>query len=337
MQRPDLPNESALCYNTRELGVTEREGEICAGYRLEDMSVKALEKIRRQVEEIGALPTLPDVPMRILELIANEESSMGEISKTVSRDPALTANILKVANSPYYGVREKVGSLKLALAIIGLNEIINIVTSISLVRMFGAQKTPGRFDRAKFWRHSFGCASASQMLARELGFGFEGVEFVAGLLHDIGKLIMDQYFHAKLNEIWNLREKEGIPILEAESRIMGIDHATLGAWLAQRWHLPTALVEAITYHHSPLDVLALPTPSGKPALTALVYLGDILACEPDLNFTESSVSPESFGNNLAWKIILAERPDLDRETLEKFVGKYDEYKARVSALVEAVA
>ncbi len=301
------------------------------------MFTKTLEKIKLEVEEIGALPTLPDIPMRILELIANEESSMAEISKTVSRDPALTANILKVANSPFYGVREKVGSLKLALAIVGLNEIINIVTSISLVRMFASQKSAVRFDRSKFWRHSFGCGSAAQMLARELRFETEGVEFVAGLLHDIGKLIMDQYFHARLNEVWNLSEKESIPLLDAESQVFGVDHATLGSWLAQRWSLPAALVEGIMYHHRPLDVLALPAPGGNPALTAIVHLADILACEPDLNFTESTASPETFGKNLAWKIILAERPDLDHETLEKFVGKYEEYKSRVHALVQAVS
>ena len=275
--------------------------------------------------------------MRILRLIADEKSSMEQISRMVERDPSLAANILKVSNSPYYGVRQKVASLKLALAILGLNEVINIVTSISIIRMFPSRRKAGEFNRAKFWRHSFGCASAAQMLAAELQFNTEGVEFVAGLIHDIGKLILDQYFHPKLKEIWSLREKEDIPVLEAEARVMGADHAILGSWLAESWHLPAVLVDSIMYHHRPLDVLALSTPNPMPSLTAIVHLADILACEPELNFTESSASPQSFCENTAWKIILAERPGLDKATLERFVGKYDEYKQKVSALIEAVS
>ena len=300
------------------------------------MSALTIEKIRREVEEIGALPTLPEIPMKILQLVADEGSSMEDISRIVERDPAITANILRVANSVYYGVREKVASLKLALAILGLNEIINIITSVSIVRMFASRKSGNSFDRAKFWQHSFGCATASQLIARELKFAFGDVEFVAGLIHDLGKLIMDQYFHSKLKEIKKLKESEDIPLLEAETRVMGVDHATLGSWLAQSWRLPQALVESITYHHRPLDVLALPTPSEEPALTAIINLADILANEPDLNFTESSQSGKPFSDNVAWKIILAERPDLDKEMLEQFIGKYDEHRGKVAALVGAV-
>jgi len=301
------------------------------------MAEKALEKIRRQVEEIGALPTLPEIPMRILQLIANEESSMTDISKIIERDPSLTANILKVANSAYYGMRQKVASLKLALTLLGLNEIINIVTSISIVRLFPARRHDGSFARLQFWQHSFGCATASRMLADDMKFETEGVDFVAGLLHDLGKLVMDQYFHAKLREASKLRDKEGIPMIEAETQAVGVDHAMLGSWLARRWGLPAPLIESIAHHHRPLDVLALAPPSREPALTAIVHLADILAHEPDLNFAESSESSESFGDNLAWKIIRVERPELKKESVDRFIAKFEEYRERVSALVEAVS
>jgi putative nucleotidyltransferase with HDIG domain len=301
------------------------------------MSEKALEKIRREVEEIGALPTLPEIPMKILSLIANEDSSMEDISKIVERDPSLTANILKVANSPYYGARQKIASLKLALAMMGLNEIINIVTGISIVRLFPARPKGGSFERTKFWQHSFGCASASRMLASTLQLDTDGVEFVAGLLHDLGKLILDQYFHAKLRDIRKLQGKEGISVLEAEVEVVGVDHATLGSWLAERWDLPASLVESIAYHHRPLDVLALAPPSREPALTAIVHLADIVAHEPDLEFTESMQASESFSDNLAWKIILAERPELNNESINLFISKYQEYRQQISTLVDAVA
>jgi HD-like signal output (HDOD) protein len=299
------------------------------------MSAQTLEKIRREIEEIGALPTLPDVPMKILEIIAKEDSSMQDVAKMIERDPSLAANILKVANSPYYGVRQKVATLQLALTILGLNEIINAVTSLSVVRMFPVRSKSDGFDRFKFWRHSFGCAAASQMLGREMRFDTMGVEFVAGLIHDIGKLIIDQFFPAKMRAIHALRQKDGLSLQEAEIRALGVDHATLGSWLAENWRLPPVLVESIMYHHRPLDVLALATPSQNPALTAIVHLADILASEPGLGFSETA-HQESFTDALAWKIILAERADLNKESLGLFIGKYEEYRERVDALIQAV-
>ena len=301
------------------------------------MTKKALEKFRREVEEIGALPTLPEVPMKILQSIAREESSMDDISRIAERDPSLTANILKVANSSYYGMRQKIASLKLALTILGLNEVINIVTSISIVRLFPARPSGSAFDRAQFWNHSFGCATATRMIASELNPDTEGVDFVAGLLHDIGKLVLDQYFHPKLREVRKLKEKEGLSMLEAETRVIGVDHAVLGSWLAKKWDLPPPLVESIAYHHSPLDVLALAPPSREPALTAMVHLADILAHEPGLSFTESLHESEAFADNLAWKIILAERPELSKDNINMFIGRFEEYKEKVSAFVEALA
>jgi HD-like signal output (HDOD) protein len=261
---------------------------------------------------------------------------MTDISRIVERDPSLTANILKVANSPYYGMGQKVASLKLALTILGLTEIINIVTGISIVRLFPTGRKKGSFDRVKFWQHSFGCATASRMLANDLKFETEGVEFVAGLIHDVGKLILDQYFHPKLREIIKLREKEGIGEIEAEERILGVGHATLGSWLAQNWNLPSTLIEAIAHHHRPLDVLALAPPSREPALSAIVHLADILAREPDLNFSESPEPSEPFADNLAWKIILAERPELGKESLSLYIAKYEKYRERITALVEVI-
>jgi putative nucleotidyltransferase with HDIG domain len=301
------------------------------------MSAQTIEKIRREIEDIGALPTLPEVPMKLIQLIADEESSMEDLSRIIERDPSLAANILKVANSPYYGMRQKIASLTLALTILGLNEIINIVTSISIVRLFPSRKHADSFDRIRFWRHSFGCATAARMLSNDMRFEMQEVDFVAGLLHDIGKLIIDQYFHPKLKEIRKAQEAEEMTVLEAETAVLGVDHAIIGSWLAETWGLPAILVESIAYHHQPLDVLALATPSREPALTAIVHLSDILSQEPELRFTESLQSSQSFSDNLAWKIILAERPDLDRKTIERFTGKYEGYKEKVNELVDVIS
>jgi HD-like signal output (HDOD) protein len=132
-------------------------------------------------------------------------------------------------------------------------------------------------------------------------------------------------------------EKEEATQIQAEIKVMGVDHAVLASWLAQSWHLPATLVEAIEHHHRPLDVPTLTNPSRQPFLAAIVHLADILALEPELKFTESSDSSQSFEENLAWKIILAERPDLDRRTIDDLKSKYELYKEKVNELVTAIS
>jgi len=229
---------------------------------------KTLNELKEAFDSIQNLPTLPIIAVRLLELLKSENSSIREITEIMSIDPAIAATVLKVANSVLYALPQKVDSLRRAFVVLGTNEIANIVLSISFARAFPWTKNSVYFDRKKFWEHSIVTGYITRLLAKELGLKTHGEEYTAGLIHDIGKLIMDQYFHREFVEALNISAKKRIPNYIAEKMIMGTTHMQLGGMLADKWKLPENLKQAILHHHKPEFA------DSDMDLCALVCLGD---------------------------------------------------------------
>lgn len=294
------------------------------------------ERIQKWLDEVDDLPTLPEVPTRVLQMSGDNEIPLSEISAVIERDPPLTTNILRIANSAFYGFSQRVSTLQTAMALLGLNEIVNIVCSVSVVSMFGRSGERPYLSAEGFWRHSVGCGLAAQMLSRRFKFDGHGVEFVAGLIHDIGVLICAQYLPGQYRQIREIMEHTSCEMSEAEEEVLGTTHCELGAWMAHRWHLPQILVEGIRFHHAPLDALAQATPSDQPALAAVIHLADRVANEPDLCFTESNASLPPLERDVAWRIILAESPKSFPEEVEAYATAFAEQRPRVGHLLAAV-
>lgn len=211
--------------------------------------MRNLEARLRELECDVALPALPDTVVRVLELSARQSTSMAELAAVLKADPALASRILSVANSAYYGFPRRVGSLQLALTLLGMREIRRIAIAESLLRGW-ERVAAGLLDPRRFWEHSV-CVG---FLAERLGGGVDEA-FVAGLLHDVGILalaVMAPEAGARLYG-WGNRE----PLPQTEQGEVGFDHAELGAWLASRWSLPPLICDAILAHHGPAEVGAL--------------------------------------------------------------------------------
>ncbi len=213
------------------------------------MSLSKREAIYQKMDSLESLPSLPKVVSELLRLLGEREYNMRQLMEQVRQDPALTARVLKVANSARFGRPREIESLNQALVVLGEQEIQSIVTTISVMRSFDLGGGVGRLRHDRFWAHSVGCAEMSQHIASCFGLRFYGSDFIAGLLHDVGKVMLDQHFHAEFTDSIGLTETLGIPLFEAERRLLGVDHAEIGAWLATRWQLPGSLVEAIQSHH----------------------------------------------------------------------------------------
>jgi HD-like signal output (HDOD) protein len=213
------------------------------------MTLSKREVIYKKMESLETLPSLPKVVSELLRLLGDRDYSMRQLMEQVRQDPALTARVLKVANSARFGRPREIESLNQALVVLGEREIQNLVTTISVMRSFEMGGGRGRLRHERFWAHSVGCAEMSQHIASCFGLRFFGSDFIAGLLHDVGKVILDQHFHAEFTDCLGLTESLGLPLFEAERRLLGVDHAEIGAWLAMRWQLPGSLVEAIQAHH----------------------------------------------------------------------------------------
>ena len=228
------------------------------------------EQIKERVQTIIQLPALPTVAMEIVEMVDNPKTSASKLGKLISTDQALTAKVLKIANSPFYGFPRKISTIDFAIIVLGYDALKEIVISISLVSSL-QKRSEGAFDAKTFWDHAITTGVLARRLARDLGYRVSGEVFVGGLLHDMGISILHRYFKNEYKRIAEILVDTDLTGLEAEESVLGVTHAEVGAWLAERWNLPGHLVEAIRLHHAPEGAEV-----NKP-LVALIHCADVIA------------------------------------------------------------
>jgi HD-like signal output (HDOD) protein len=229
------------------------------------------EQILQSLKEIRDLPTLPSVFVRIIRVLRNPQASVKEISQVVEADQAITMKILKLINSSFYGLSRGVDSVHQAIVLLGATTLKNVVISASVFKALGGQGQSALFSRESFWQHSIGCGMIARYLGAKAGFARDEEGFIAGIIHDIGKVVLDQYFHDHFISIVKEAKSQGITFRQAELNQLGICHSEIGAFLAETWSLPEKLVEVIAGHHRYRpDVAEAP-------MVALIQLSDMLA------------------------------------------------------------
>ncbi|MCU0412627.1 MAG: HDOD domain-containing protein [Bacteroidetes bacterium] len=230
------------------------------------------EQIKEKIKSIIQLPALPAVAMEVVELVDNPKTSASKLGKVISSDQALTAKVLKIANSPFYGFPKKISTIDFAIIVLGFDALKEIVISISLVSSL-QKKSDNFFDAKTFWDHSISTGVVARRLARDLGYRISGEVFVGGLLHDMGVSVLHRYFNSEFSRIIEITRETDLNILEAEESVMGVTHGEVGGWLAERWNLPEHLAEAIAFHHVPAKAQI------NPDLVALVHCADIMSLQ----------------------------------------------------------
>ncbi len=204
------------------------------------------------VDRVVDLPTLPDVVTKIMGLIEDPRSTARQINDVMSRDPALAAKILKLVNSSFYGLSNRVTSITQAITILGFNTIRSLAISASVFDLFGASEQG--FSYEAFWEQSIGCASVCHYYARHKTPRVQGdTAFVVGLLHGIGKLILDQYAPSDFQDIIDKARFEGLSFTEAEAGVIETSYADIGYWLAERWKLADQVQHTIKYQNRVLE------------------------------------------------------------------------------------
>jgi putative nucleotidyltransferase with HDIG domain len=224
------------------------------------------EQVFAGLRNLSSLPALPVVVRSLMRDIGNPHSHMQHICRTIGHDQALTARILRVANSPFYATREPVRSLEHAVPLLGLRTINAMLMKASLFENFHSKEGRG------FWLHALGVACAARAIARVTGLGRLEQAFTLGLLHDIGKLALQEAFpedYARAREL--VRSRGGL-IRQAEEEVFACNHAEAGAQLARRWSLPVEFSEAIACHHQ----LSAAGNTGR-LWAAVAHLADIIA------------------------------------------------------------
>ena len=214
-------------------------------------SPQVQERVKKLIDKVQGLPTLPSMLNSVNQLILNERTSAKEVAQIISSDPALTSKVLRVVNSSFYGFPNRITTITHAIVILGFNTIKSIVLSSTIFDVFRRGTKPGEFDRTEFWKHSIGCGAAAKVLGRRIHYPMLEELFIAGLLHDVGKIVLDQYLPEKFGEVTALVRAKDILIGEAEFQVLGVTHADVGAWLFEKWNLSKGLVETVRCHHNP--------------------------------------------------------------------------------------
>jgi putative nucleotidyltransferase with HDIG domain len=262
------------------------------------------------VRDVGELVTLPDIFIRINQLIENPKSTTVDIAQAVSRDPAFTVRLLRVANSSFYGLSSTIDTVSKAVSIIGTSQIRNLALSTAVANSFSGL-TNELVSMENFWRHSLYCGLAARKLAKLAGKCDAEAVFTAGLLHDIGELVIFNRLPEQAKEaLLQVQDSaDELPVYQAEQHTMGIDHAQVGGELARQWKLPPMLEECIAYHH---DISAA---KRYPREVALVHIANILAQMAEVQTMElldvAPIDPE------AWKIIGLSAADVIETTVRE--------------------
>lgn len=269
------------------------------------------EKIIAGLTRVAALPA---VALKFSEAIQNPMTTNQDLENIISEDSALASRVLRIANSAMFNFPSKIDTISKAISIIGQQQIHDIILSCSIIKVFG-EIDQNLIDMEQFWRHNLAVGAASRVIAAMRRENNIERFFIAGLLHDIGRLVLLAERTQKMNAVFeSCRDGKGF-IFSEEKTVFGFDHAYLGALLLKKWQLPAILVNAVQYHH---------TPSLSPGFkneAGIVHVADIIAHA--LNYGSSGEHYVPMIDKKVWEFIDIDIDNLDM-ILEQVYVQYNE-------------
>ena len=266
--------------------------------------------------QIKSFPSMPATGAKMLRMLENLDTTVEEIEDVLRHDPGLTGNVLKLANSAYFGIPSKVASTRQAVLLLGLKKLIQLVIA-SCVNAVMDMPVPGyNLPPGNLWRHSIAVSIAAEALVKDKKEIVVEDIFTPALLHDIGKLILGHFINDAQQDIEGIAET-GVPYVVAENMVLGTDHAEVGAQILTQWSFPPDVVDAVRWHHDP------DYPEKPVAAADIVYLANFL-CQTDAADNQS----KDCGAELSPAVI-------DRLGLE--ISQFETVKTRVAQWVEELS
>jgi len=214
------------------------------------------------------LPVLPQIHLQAMRIAADPDSNAAQLQEIIRHDASLASKILKVANSAFYGFRNRIDNLQTAVVMLGTDELMRLIATSSVLSSFNKESSSAQFEPQLYWTHSAAVGNVAGAMARKLKIPNAGDVYTGGLLHDIGKILMGSRFHLEYDVCLKYSIQHNVHIRFAESHILGLDHTQIGAHLAKSWGLPEQLASIIRRHHTPHLEKTYPIP------VAIVHLAN---------------------------------------------------------------
>jgi HD-like signal output (HDOD) protein len=283
--------------------------------------MSSIKKVERVMEEIGDIPALPAIVSQVLRMTDDPSVSTGDVSDVIQSDPALTAKVLSVSNSSYYGMKQFVGTLKLALVILGVREVRNVVLGISVFDTLSDESSDLKLAE-EIWQSSMRVAGLAKKMGTEMGMGLQGEEFTAGLLADIGKMGMLRQYSDRYLGIYREFRDHPPELYQAELKEFGFTNADVATGLALRWNLPDTLGDALWYQYPGEERVLVE--AKDPSLCSVTRIAK-LAASTDI----SQESETAFlDDEQAWAILAsAKRPIPEGDRRATLAGFLEEIEA----------
>lgn len=264
-------------------------------------------KLKEILAKVDSFPAMPDAGTKLLVLLEEPDTVVSEIEEILRYDPGLTANVLKLANSAYFGIPSKIGSLKQAVILLGLKRLIQLVVASCVSAVMDKSVAGYDLPAGDLWRHSVAVSIAAEALVKDKKKHGTTDVFTPALLHDVGKLVLGSFVKEEFDAIKRIAAK-GVPFVVAENMILGTDHAEIGAHILAHWNLPAEVISAVRWHHDPDSADACDLQMD------VVYLANLL-CQT------SETSGEASGNAIELSATVIDRLGIQLDQFETISAK----------------
>jgi len=204
-------------------------------------------------KKVSSFPSMPQAAFKLRALLREDEAPIDEIEKILRQDPGLAANVLRLANSAYFGVSAKVGSLKQAIMLLGVKRFEQIAFSACMSKTMDKAVEGYNLSPGRLWLHSIAVSTTAEALAKKMKIADVNDVFTPALLHDMGKLVLGEFVKRESQGIESIVARK-VPLFVAENMVLGIDHAEIGALLLEKWSFPVDIVNAVRWHHDPDNI-----------------------------------------------------------------------------------